>query len=218
MKEMTCEEKPKATEEKPKNKRVMIFLAVILGLTILVGGLLDLLADGVPLGFTIPIIGKSATVSVIAYYVSVVASAAYIGFVGLKELVVERKFSVEFLMAVAVLGAVYLSVTSETSYMFEAATVLLLYCVAEYLEGYIQERARRTVEKLSTFMPDKARVIENGQERSLNVAEVRVGMTLLVKPGERIPLDGNVVEGFSNVDQALVTGESMPVGKMGNDC
>jgi len=218
MNEMACEEKPKAAEEERENKRVMIFLAIALGLTTLVGGLLDLLAGGVPLGFTVPVINKAATVSIIIYYVSVITSAAYIGFLGLKELVVERKFSVEFLMAVAALGAVYLSVTSGMSYMFEAATVLLLYCVAEYIEGYIQERARRTVEKLSKFMPDKARVIENGEEHSLNVAEVKVGATVLVKPGERIPLDGNVVEGFSNVDQALVTGESMPVVKTVNDC
>ena len=115
-------------------------------------------------------------------------------------------------MAVAALGAVYLG------YLFEAATVLLLYCIAEYFEGYIQERARRTVEKLSKFMPDKARILVDGTEKSVNVAEVTEGTIILVKPGERIPLDGNVVEGFSNVDQALVTGESVPVMKTVNDC
>jgi len=190
----------------------MIFLAITLGVTMLVSGLLDLLAEGVPLGFTIPILNLNATVSIIIYHITVIAAAAYIGYVGLRELIVERRFSVEFLMAVAALGAVYLH------FFFEAATVLFLYCLAEYFEGYIQERARKTVEKLSRFMPDKARVIENGTERSLNVSEVTVGMTVLVKPSERIPVDGTVLEGFSQVDQALVTGESVPVMKTVNDC
>ena len=174
--------------------------------------MLDLLAEGVPLGFTIPILNLNATVSTLIYHITVFAAAAYIGYVGLRELIVEKRFSVEFLMAVAALGAVYLQ------FLFEAATVLLLYCVAEYFEGYIQERARKTVEKLSKFMPDKARVVEEGAERSVNVTEVTVGMTVLVKPSERIPVDGTVVEGFSNVDQALVTGESVPVLKTVNDC
>ena len=115
-------------------------------------------------------------------------------------------------MAVAALGAVYLG------FLFEAASVLFLYSLAEYFEGYIEDRARRTVQKLSRFMPDKARVIIDASETSMNVSEVQVNMIVLVKPGERIPLDGTVIEGFSHVDQALVTGESVPVLKTVNDC
>lgn len=211
MSTIDCEEKSERTEEETE-KQVMVFLAVTLGVTILAAGLLDLFANGVQLGFTLPVLNVEATISVIIYYISVFSAAVYIGFMGIKELVVERRFSVEFLMAVAALGAVYLQ------FFFEAATVLFLYCLAEYFEGYIQTRARKTVEKLSRFMPDKARVIENGTERSLNVSEVTVGMTVLVKPSERIPVDGTVLEGFSQVDQALVTGESVPVLKTVNDC
>jgi Cd2+/Zn2+-exporting ATPase len=208
---LACEEKPERTEEE-NEKRVMVFLAVTLGVTILVASLLDLFVNGVQLGFTLPVLNVAATVSVIMYYISVFFAAAYIGFMGIKELVVERRFSVEFLMAVAALGAVYLQ------FFFESATVLFLYCLAEYFEGYIQTRAKKTVEKLSTFLPEKARVIENGAERSVNVNEVSVGMTVLVKPGERIPVDGTILEGFSQVDQALVTGESVSVTKTVNDC
>ena len=131
---------------------------------------------------------------------------------GFRELLVEKRFSVEFLMAVAALGALYLNAR------FEAATVLFLYSIAEYFEGYIEDRARRTVEKLSKFMPDQARIVMDGTEKTVNVNEVEPNMTLLVRPGERIPLDGNVVEGFSHVDQAIVTGESVPVTKKVNDC
>jgi Cd2+/Zn2+-exporting ATPase len=210
---MSCEEKPELKEaEESRSKRAMILLAVALGLTIIIAGLLDLLVQGVSLGFTIPFLNVTATLSVIIYYVSILVAAVYIGIVGLKELVVERRFSVEFLMAVAALGAFYLG------FLFEAATVLFLYSLAEYFEGYIADRARRTVEKLSRFMPDKARVLIDGSEESVGVDEVLPDMVLLVKPGERIPLDGNVVEGFSHVDQALVTGESVPVPKKVNDC
>jgi Cd2+/Zn2+-exporting ATPase len=98
-------------------------------------------------------------------------------------------------------------------FLFEAATVLFLYSLAEYFEYYIQDRARKTVEKLSQFMPDKARVIINGSEESVNVKDVQLGSTILVRPGERIALDGTVVEGSSLVDQSLVTGESVPIQK-----
>lgn len=213
MNEKTCIEKPKQKETVEHGKRrVLISFAVLLGLTVVIGGLLDFFFAGVPLHFIIPIINVKATLSAILYYVSVLFASTYIGIMGLRELFVERRFSVEFLMAAAALGALYLNAR------FEAATVLFLYSVAEYFEGYIEDRARRTVEKLSKFMPDQARIIADGNEKNVNVNEVEPNMTLLVRPGERIPLDGNVVEGFSHVDQAVVTGESVPVTKKVNDC
>lgn len=129
----------------------------------------------------------------------------------MKELILERRFSVEFLMAVAAFGALYLD------FLFEAATVLFLYSLAEYFETYIEDRARRTVEQLSAFIPDQARAIIDGAEKSMKVGEVRPGTTILVRPGERIPLDGTVVEGMSRVDQALVTGESLPIARKPGD-
>jgi Cd2+/Zn2+-exporting ATPase len=208
----TCKEKQGKKENDEENKRVLVGFAVWLGVTIVVGGLLDLFVKGVQLGFKMPVLNVSATLSMILYYVAVLTAAIYIGAVGLKELVLERRFSVEFLMAVAGLGALFLD------YRFEAATVLFLYCLAEYFEGYIQDRAKRTVEKISKVIPENARVISEGTEKSVNVNEVETGAVLLVKPGERIPLDGNIVDGFSHVDQALVTGESVPVPKKVNDC
>ena len=201
-------EKPEAEIEEfeeNESKKTWISLALVLGLTIIVAGVLDLFAKGIPLGFRLPVLNEPATISTIIYHVSVLVAGIYIGFIGIKELIVERKFSVEFLMAVAGLGALFLD------FLFEAATVLFLYSLAEYFEGYIEDRARKTVEKLSGFMPDKARVIIDGAEKSVDVKEVSTGTTILVKPGERIPLDGTVIEGFSHVDQALVTGESLPL-------
>jgi Cd2+/Zn2+-exporting ATPase len=208
----SCVETLQQKEEEHEDRRVIVTFAVLLGLTIAIGGLLDLFYSGVPLNFSIPLVNVKASLSVVLYYVVVLFASIYIGVTGLKDLVVEKRFSVEFLMAVAALGALYLHA------FFEAATVLFLYSIAEYLEGYIEDRARRTVEKLSKFMPDRARVVADGVEKTVAVNDVEPNMVLLVRPGERIPLDGNVVDGFSHVDQALVTGESVPVTKKLNDC
>jgi Cd2+/Zn2+-exporting ATPase len=203
----------KITEEfeEKKRKEIWIQLAVALGLTILIAGLLDLLFQGVPLGFTIPLLNEPASLSRIIYHASVIVAGIYIGLIGLRELIFEKRFSVEFLMSVAALGAAYLD------FLFEAATVLFLYSLSEYFEDYIQDRARKTVEKLSQFIPDKARVIVNGSEKNVGVKEVQPGMTMLVKPGERIALDGTVVEGVSSIDQSIVTGESIPILRRQND-
>jgi Cd2+/Zn2+-exporting ATPase len=198
-------EKIKELFDEHERGRVWFQLAVALGLTIVVAGLLDLLFQGVPLGFTIPLLNEPASLSRIIYYSSVIVVGVYIGFIGLKELIFEKRFSVEFLMSAAALGAAYLD------FLFEGATVLFLYSLSEYFEDYIQDRARKTVEKLSQFIPDKARVIADGSEKSVDVKEVQPGMTMLVKPGERIALDGTVVEGTSTIDQSLVTGESTPL-------
>ena len=105
----TCEEKPEIETaivgEKSENRQILVGFAVWLGVTILVSGLLDLFAKGVPLGFTLPVLNVPATLSIILYYVAVLTTAIYIGVIGLKELILERRFSVEFLMTVAGLGA-----------------------------------------------------------------------------------------------------------------
>jgi len=210
---MSCASIPELEEhEKHENRGTWIFLASTLGLTIIIAGSLDLLFQGIPLGFTIPLLNEPASISRLTYHVSVIAVGIYVGILGLNELVVERRFSVEFLMSVAALGAVYLD------FLFEAATVLFFYSLAEYFENYIQDRARKTIEKLSQFMPDKATVVLNGSEKAIDVKDAQPGMTLIVRPGERIALDGTVVEGYSSVDQSLVTGESTPIVKKTGDC
>lgn len=197
--------------EEEERKGVWLKIAAALGLTVVIAGFLDLLFQGVPLGFTIPVFNEPASISNILYHVAVIAAGAYIGFKGLKELIFERRFSVEFLMAVAAFGATYLD------FLFEGATVLFLYSLSEYFEDYIEDRARKTVETLSQFMPDKASVLVNGIENVVDVKDIQLGMIILVRPGERIALDGIIIEGSSNIDQALVTGESVSVSKKVSD-
>lgn len=188
-----------------------MYIAVLLGLTIISSSLLDWLMGGVPIGLALPLIDEPATISKLLYYGSVITVGAYVGFMGLRELMLEKRFSVEFLMAVASIGAANLHL------LFEGATVLFLYSLAEYFEGYIEDRSRRAVEKLSKYMPEEAIIVKDASERKVHVKLVKSGATIMVRPGERIPLDGVVVDGASHVDQSLVTGESVPSWKKKND-
>jgi Cd2+/Zn2+-exporting ATPase len=183
----------------------------VLGLTILTATILDFFLRGIPLGFSLPLLNEPATVSRIVYYTTIIGAGAYVGFLALREVVTEKRLSVEFLMSVAAFGAAYLG------FLFEALTVLFLYSLAEYFEGFIEDRARKTVEKLSQFMPENATVSVGSNEKSVAVKEVQPGTVILLKPGERIPLDGVVVDGNSFVDQSLITGESAAAAKKVND-
>ncbi|MGB9135108.1 MAG: cation-translocating P-type ATPase [Candidatus Bathyarchaeia archaeon] len=194
-----------------EHRQVWVLLAGVLAFAMALAALLDYSARGAPLGFTVPLLGGDVTVSMLIYYAIVTVISTYIAALGLKELFWERRFSVEFLMAVAAFGALYLG------FLFEAATVLFLYSLAEYFEDYIQDRARKAVERLSRFMPDKTRLITDEGEEDVDVRAVVPGTAILVKPGERIALDGVVAEGASLVDQSLVTGESTPLLKKTGD-
>src|SRR5574341_733537 len=92
-----------------------------------------------------------------------------------------------------------------------AAVVVFFMRVGDYAERFTTERARRAVKDLTTLAPQMARVEREGAEVETPIAEVRVGEVVVVRPGEKIPVDGEVVNGQATVDQAAVTGESMPV-------
>jgi len=115
------------------------------------------------------------------------------------------------LMTIAVAGAVGIGE------WLEAASVAFLFGLSHLLEGWSVGRARRAVEALLDLSPPTARVRENGAEREVPAAEVVPGAHFVIKPGERIPLDGEVVAGESDVDQAPITGESVPVAKRPGD-
>ncbi len=188
-----------------------VFLGIILATTIIVAYMLDLFFNGIPLGFTVPIIDEEGVVSDLIYHVVVTPIGLYIGYLGFERLIREKTFTTESLMGIASLSALYLD------YIFEAATILLLFSFAEYFEHYIEDRARKTVEKLVKYIPEKARVIRGNKEELIDIKKVMPGMEILIKPGERIPLDGVVIGGESYVDESIVTGESMPVFKKTGD-
>ncbi len=92
-----------------------------------------------------------------------------------------------------------------------AAVVVFFMHVGDYVESFTAEGARRAVKNLAALAPQTARVERGGEEREVPIGEVAVGETVVVRPGERIPVDGEVLAGQATVDQAAITGESMPV-------
>jgi Cd2+/Zn2+-exporting ATPase len=121
---------------------------------------------------------------------------------------------IDFLMSTAILGATGLSLFfTGASLYIEAASLAVLFNVAELLERYSVSRARNSMEELMELSPDRAVVRRDGEEREVPVDDVAVGEVVLVEPGEKIPMDGEVIEGESAVNQAPITGESVPVDK-----
>ncbi len=125
--------------------------------------------------------------------------------------VLERRLGISALMTVAIAGAVAIGE------FVEAASLAFLFAVAERLEGYAVDRTRHALRALLELAPTEAAVRRDGQERTVPAAEVAPGETALVRPGERVPLDGRVVKGSSSVNQAPITGESVPVDKAVGD-
>jgi len=118
-----------------------------------------------------------------------------------------RVLDINILMVVAVAGALVLGE------WFEAAAVVALFAVAQWLEGRSMDRARHAIRALMSLAPDVAVVRRDGIELAVPVAEVGAGDHVIVRPGERVPVDGVVVAGESAIDEAPVTGESWPAEK-----
>ncbi|WP_181685249.1 heavy metal translocating P-type ATPase [Halorhabdus salina] len=143
-----------------------------------------------------------------------------------------RSLDIDLLMGVAILAA------TGIGYFVEAATLAVLFSIAELLEDYAMDRARDSLRELMELSPDEARVrreagatggneaserasgetaSRDGEEVTIPAEDVEIGETVLVRPGEKIPLDGTVIEGESAVDESPITGESMPVEKREGD-
>jgi Cd2+/Zn2+-exporting ATPase len=116
-----------------------------------------------------------------------------------------------FLMTVAIFGALAIGE------FFEAGSIAFLFGIAELLERYSVERARNSIEQLLSLAPATARVHRNGDVVEVPIEEILLGDTVQVLPGEKVPIDGRVVEGVSAVDQSPITGESLPVTKSVSD-
>ncbi|HIE36755.1 TPA: cation-translocating P-type ATPase, partial [Candidatus Geothermarchaeota archaeon] len=153
------------------------------------------------------ILGIHATLSQILYHILIGVFGGYLTIVGFKILLTRYKFSTEFLMGVVALASTYIDL------LFEGAMVITLFIISEFLEEYIEDRARESVAKLIEYMPDKASVLRNGSEVLMDTVDVKPGEIIIVRPGERIPLDGVILEGESSIDESNITGENIPVFK-----
>ena len=118
-------------------------------------------------------------------------------------------FDENFLMAVATLGALALAVYENGDYL-EAIAVMLFYQVGEWFQSYAVGKSRRNISELMDIRPDYANIQRDGRLEQVDPAEVEVGTVILVQPGEKVPIDGTVVEGTSTLNTAALTGESLP--------
>lgn len=102
-------------------------------------------------------------------------------------------------------------------YFESAAIVVTLVMLGKFLEERSKGKASQAIEKLINLAPNQATLLEDGREREVGIEEIQVGDVLLIRPGQRIPLDGRIIQGSSSVDESMITGESIPVDKEEGD-
>jgi Zn2+/Cd2+-exporting ATPase len=167
---------------------------------------------GLGLGFLGGQLGWPAWALQAMYLVAILAGAVEIVPAGVRGVLLERSLDINFLVTLAVAGAIALGEWSE------AATVVFLFSLGEAIESFTFDRTRRSIQALMEIAPATARVKRaGGVVDEMPVEDVPVGATVIVRPGDRVPLDGEVIEGESSVDQAPITGESVPVDKVPGD-
>ncbi|MFP4646669.1 MAG: heavy metal translocating P-type ATPase [Candidatus Acetothermia bacterium] len=160
--------------------------------------------------------GTSFFLSDLAFLLSIAVAGKIIirnGFRALKNL----NLSIDLLMASAILGSIIASVFGGKHIFLEGATLAFLYNFAELLEDHSIEKVRGSLRELQDLSPDTAIVKRNDGEREISAGEVRVGESIIIRPGSRIPVDGQIVEGDTSLNEAPITGESIPVDKSRGD-
>ncbi len=128
-----------------------------------------------------------------------------------------RIFDENFLMAIATVGAVVLAFYSNSGDFFEAIAVMLFYQLGELFESYAVGKSRRNISALMDIRPDRVNIEINGQLEKADPEDIAVGTVIVVQPGERIPIDGTVIEGASSLNMSALTGESIPKNVFSGD-
>jgi len=119
-------------------------------------------------------------------------------------------FDENFLMAVATVGAIALAIYEKTGDFAEAVSVMLFYQIGELFQSYAVGKSRRNIAALMDIRPDYANIERDGSLEQVDPDQIPVGSVIVVQPGEKVPIDGQVIEGASSLDTAALTGESRP--------
>ena len=144
-------------------------------------------------------------------YLAAYFFGGYFTFLEALENILARRFEIDFLMLVAAIGAATLGE------WFEGALLLFLFSIGHSLENYAMGRAKRAIEALAELAPQTAVVRREGNTTEVPVEQLRLGDVVIIKPNERLPADGFVIKGEGSVNQAPITGESVPVDKRAVD-
>ncbi len=170
------------------------------------------LATGLALRFLTPdqprfhVLGRGVSASALWFLLATFFGAinfAREGWASIRSL----RFTMDSLMSMAIVGAIIIG-----EYV-EAASLAFLFSLAEWLESFAVERARNSLRELMKLTPEVARVKRGGQEVTLPVKQVEIGDIIVIRPGEKVPVDGEIITGASSLDQSPITGESVPVAK-----
>jgi len=166
-----------------------------------VAGLFILLAAGLDLA------GVAEPVVAGLYIAAIVCGGFYVARAGWTGLRMARSLDMNALMTIAAVGSVFVGEWAE------GAVAMFLFALGNSLEGYTMDRARNAIRGLMKLSPRRATVLHGSEETQVRVEELEIGDRILVRPGERVPMDGVVLSGESAVNQAPITGESVPVDK-----
>lgn len=180
-------------------ENVELWLAAITLVALLVGWIGGSLTGALP--------NWAVTVAALVAF----AAGGYSGLMGAIEEAKHGKLDIDFLMIAAALGAALIGEWEE------GALLLFLFTLSGALEEFAMDRTRRAIEALADLRPNVATVRVDGAEVEMPVEEIAVGDIVLVRPGDRLPVDGLVVKGQSTIDQSPITGESVPVHKQIGD-
>jgi Cd2+/Zn2+-exporting ATPase len=157
-------------------------------------------------GLTLQALGAAGAWTIAAFVTAAIAGGVY-PFRRAVHSVRGLQLDINALMLLAVVGAMFLGEWAE------AATVVFLFSVAQWLESRTMDRARDAIRALMDLTPDQARIRQHDREELVAVDVIALGAVMIIRPGEKIPLDGRVTAGRSDVNQAPITGESLPVDK-----
>jgi Cd2+/Zn2+-exporting ATPase len=153
------------------------------------------------------------SVPIALFVLAYIAGGTFATITALRDLFLERTVSVDFLMITAAVGAAIVG------HWEEGAILLGLFSTSNALEHHALGRTQRAVRALMELSPEVATVLRDGEERVVPIEELRLGEVVLVRPGERVAVDGRVLAGETAIDQSAITGESLPVDKrVGDSC
>lgn len=174
-----------------------LIAALLSGVLILAGWLLDRSGMETP--------------SIAAYLLAFVIGGFAKAKEGIEETIENKELNVEMLMIFAAIGSAIIG------YWTEGAILIFIFAVSGALETYTMNKSHKEISSLMELQPEEALRITDGSEERVHVSELEIGDFILVKPGERVPSDGTIVKGHSSLDEAAITGESLPVSKGADD-
>ena len=156
------------------------------------------------------LVSLPAWLSVVLYLATYIVIGYDILRKAFKGILNKQVFDENFLMAVATVGAIALAVYERSADLSEAVAVMLFYQIGELFQSYAVGKSRRNISALMDIRPDYANIEKDGQLERVDPDEVEIGSIIVVQPGEKVPIDGTVIEGTSSLNTSALTGESLP--------